>query len=455
MYIQTFIDKDAQIIKDSYVNMGLNPQINLFFGGTYLEPEYSRYLFHFDVERLKELYSKCYLQDLSNVQHILKFKLTGYFGSSQVDCANTNYQIYLFKLNQHWEEGCGNTECVDPCGDVISLNICNDNVVGPVNWYEAESNQLWDIEGVYNSYSAETEYLQCISVNCSDEYISFDVTNIVNDLITGDTTNYGYGIAFDSSYELYPPFKARQGLSFFSKDTGTYFKPFVATFIEKPIIDTRESFYCEETNTLCFYAQKRDGSVIQFDENPIVNVYDSNEELFNTYTATCLSYGIYGVDINLTDCQEYCGIWTDVWTNLKVNGVEKSDVTLEFDVKNDDSLGYKFKPKKYAFTVNGIKRNEHILAQGIRKIYVYARENYTYKNVGLDNLFYRLYVKQGTTKVLVSDWLQANKGICENWFYLDCESLLAQTYYLDIKHESGGSEFVYSEEIKFTIVNSL
>lgn len=455
MYIRTYIEKDAQISRNSYVNMGKNPIANLYFGGTYLEPEYSRYLFYFDVDRLKELYSNCYLGDLSNVTHYLKFKLTGIFGANDLDCASTDYRICLFKVNQDWVEGCGNTNCSDPCGDIITLSTCKDNVLEPVNWYEAKNGENWTIEGVFDAYSGETEYLECQTITCDDEYLEFDITSIINDLITGETLNYGYGLAFHSTYELYPPVTNHQGVSFFSKDTGTYFKPFVETFFQEAIIDTRSSFYCQESNDLCLYAQNRKGQTFMFDETPIVNVYDQNGDLFNTYSAECRTFGVYSINLTVEDCDTQCGIWSDVWTNLKINGVDKSDIELEFDVKEDETWGQMHSGKKHSFSIKGIKRGENIIAEGIRRIYIYARPEYTYKTVGLDNLYYRLYVKQGTNKVLVSDWLSVNKGVCDNWIDIDFLSILPQTYYIDFKHTNGGSDFFYKEEIKFNVINAL
>ena len=56
MYWRTYFDKDNVIVKDSSVNLGKNPIVSLYYGGTYGNSTYSRYIFHFPVEKLKQLY---------------------------------------------------------------------------------------------------------------------------------------------------------------------------------------------------------------------------------------------------------------------------------------------------------------------------------------------------------------------------------------------------------------
>ena len=110
MYFRTYFDKDNTIIKDSTVNLGANPISELFYGGTYEKPEYSRFIFHFPIERLRELYNNCQLGDLSQVNHKIVLKTTRFFGDCKKDqelCLATSYQLCLFRIRQDWEEGCG------------------------------------------------------------------------------------------------------------------------------------------------------------------------------------------------------------------------------------------------------------------------------------------------------------------------------------------------------------
>ena len=59
--LHTYFTKDNTIIKNSYVNTGNNPIVELFHGGSLTPSEvvYSRYIFDFDFsEILKRLNSK-------------------------------------------------------------------------------------------------------------------------------------------------------------------------------------------------------------------------------------------------------------------------------------------------------------------------------------------------------------------------------------------------------------
>ena len=57
-----------------------------------------------------------------------------------------------------------------------------------------------------------------------------DITQEVNDLITGGTTNNGYGLAFDCQLEntITAP---SQYVGFFTRHTQTYYEPFFRDYI--------------------------------------------------------------------------------------------------------------------------------------------------------------------------------------------------------------------------------
>jgi hypothetical protein len=128
MYWRTYFDKDNVIIKDSTVNLGKNPIISLYYGGTYGNSTYSRYIFHFPVEKLKQLYGDCMLGDLTKVKHKLVLKPTRYFGNGldmTTACLATAYDLCLFRTRQEWLEGCGyDFDCAERCDGYISPN-CN------------------------------------------------------------------------------------------------------------------------------------------------------------------------------------------------------------------------------------------------------------------------------------------------------------------------------------------
>lgn len=457
MYLRTYFDKDTQINKDSSINFGKNPVIDLYFGGTTQDPEYSRYLFHFDETKLQTLYNNCSLGDLSKVKHYLRLTPAGRFGNSKLDCSGSSYRLCLFKLPNDWEEGCGYTDnCAEGCNNIISLN-CNASE-GSANWYSATESVDWETEGVINTFSAESDYIVCFDVKCDDDDYKVDVTDVVNDLITGSTDNYGFGLSFYNTYEIYPSDEEYQSVTFHSKDTNTFFQPYIETVRTEPIKDDRANFYTNKNNNLILYVYAG-GEPAKLDNNPTINIYNPSDDLVLTATGECLTHGVYGLNLNVSGSTEACGLWRDVWSNLSINGFDLDDVELEFELKDSSEyykLGYEtFQPKQYYFSVRGVNRDENIIRGEKRKIFIDTRKKYENKFVSVDKIEYRLYVGQGIGQITVIDWTEANTGVCDNWLFLDSSWMIPQTYYLEVKVTSSGEQRIQSEVIKFNIIENI
>ena len=99
----------------------------------------------------------------------------------------------------------------------------------------------------------------------------------------------------------------------------------------------------------------------------------------------------------------------DEWSDLTVNGVTISNVELDFEVKNDTEYyqigNNESLPVDYAMSISGVKRDEKIKRGDVRKIMVSARIPYTInESKVIDNLQYRLWVREGNTQVNVIEW---------------------------------------------------
>ena len=77
------------------------------------------------------------------------------------------------------------------------------------------------------------------------------------------------------------------------------------------------------------------------------------------------------------------------------------------------------------------------------------------QQVLVDNINYRLYVRQGTTEVDVIPWTPVNNSFTHNYFLLDSGWLIPNEYYLDIKATSNQQVDTYRKAIKFQIINQL
>lgn len=479
MYIRTYFEKDNTLLKNSTVNLGSHPMAYLYYGGTYENPEYSRFIFQFSVDRLKQLYSSCQLGDLTKVKHKLVLKPTRFLGSldkNQDSCVATSYELCLFRIRQNWESGCGNDLSCTPCDGYTNPRNLESNSAS--NWYYATSNELWTTEGIYDTFSGETifsgntqfptenNYLICKNESCNDCTFELDMTSIVNDLISGDTPNYGFGLAFHNSYEINPEENGssrgkRNYIGFYTNETSTFFKPYLETEYLKTIDDDRSHFYVDKANSLYLYVNIK-GEPKNLDNNPIVSIYNEFDDLIMTLTCECVTKGVYEVNFMVSSTgMTQCAAWRDVWSNIRIDGISRPDVSMEFELKPSEDyyqLGYEsYSPKTHGFKFRGIKRDEKIIRSDVRKLVVDVYEAFSpLKKVHPENVFYRLYVKEGEEQLDVINWtLMHVNSNCEAFMYLYTEWMLPQHYYLDFKVISNQEERTYPETVKFIVLENV
>src|SRR6478609_8516057 len=141
MVLKTYFTKNNTIVKNSYVNTGLNPIAELFYGGTNV---YSRFLFQIDETRLKDLYTGGTYTDLSKLTHRLKMINTGAFDKELLNqgiggkARTSSFDLIVFKIDQPWDNGTGY--------DLVPQDfICGDSalVCGYSNWSNPQNGILW------------------------------------------------------------------------------------------------------------------------------------------------------------------------------------------------------------------------------------------------------------------------------------------------------------------------
>jgi hypothetical protein len=198
------------------------------------------------------------------------------------------------------------------------------------------------------------------------------------------------------------------------------------------------------------------------DNTPYVEIYDENDNLYQTIDSSGVTQVIEGVycintqvpSTGYTDCVTF----TDVWKDININGVSRPDISLEFSLFNDDSyynLGTnEYLPTNYVFTVYGVKRDERVKRGDIRKMIVSSRVPYNISQTEIINdLYYRLYIKEGNAEITIIDWDPINKAFNHNFFLLDTSWMIPNTYYLDIKVVNNRQTTVSKDVMKFLVVN--
>jgi len=464
MIYRTYIDKNNTIIYDTLINTGRNPIAELYYGGKETQPDYTRHLIYFDVTELQNKYNNGELGDLSNVTHTLKMTNSSFFdrdlqAQKLLDGKQrtSSFDLILFRVNQFWDEGCGydyqQIKYVDFGGDITFVQSAS-------NWIYSTTTTPWLEPGVYTgsptSITVTTQHF-----DKGNENIEMDITNEVNDLILGNTINNGYGLSFDPNLEIKEIIPS-QYVGFFTKHTQTYYEPFVETFYDNPIKDDRKNFYRGKLNRLYFYTNLG-GEPTNLDFKPSVIVNDSNGSIISAYTSNEVKQadkGIYYIELFIPVNYNQCGLFTDTWSDISINGINRPDVTLEFEVK-DDTEYYNFGnndslPIEYLVNLSGIMRDEKIKRGDKRKVFVNARIPYTVNETNvIDGLEYRLWVREGTTEINVIDWTDVNRAYLKNYFILDTSWMIPNEYYVDIKLKSNQLVKTYTNTLKFSIVNQV
>ena len=462
MLIRSYIDKNNTIIKNTQINTGRNPIAEIYYGGKDTTTDYTRHLLYFDVTDLQNRYTSGELGDLSKVVHTLRMTNSSFFDKDlqaqkllDGKQRTSSFDLVLFRVNKEWDEGCGYDY-----QQVLSFES-EDNITfveSASNWLTSVTTTQWDDGGVYSgSPSGITVATQ--HFDKGNEDISMVITDEVNSLITGGTTNYGYGVAFERDLELLIK-NPSQYVGFFTRHTQTYYEPFLETVYNDPIRDDRKNFYAGKTNRLYFYVNVG-GQPTNLDNNPSVVIKDSNGSTFSAITSAQTiqtTTGIYYVDVFVPITQENCVLFTDTWGDIKINGIDRPDVTLDFEIKSDD-IYYNFGdseslPIEYEVSLSGIKRDEKIKRGDKRKVFVNARLPYTINQSSvIDGLQYRLWIREGTTQVNVIDWEDVNRAFLRNYFILDTSWFIPNEYYIDIKLTSNELVKTYTTKLKFSVVN--
>lgn len=465
MVTRTFIDKCTTIVKNSEENFGLNPVAMLNHGFMT-----SRVLLHFDVDHLRELYKDKTYPDITKMRHILRMTncasidertFNNFLPSADANLVKkraTSFDVLCFKLPKEWDEGVG----FDYSSDVWFRGYSAFSIEG-CNWYQSYNGNVWDEEGIYSTDTLTKEYVKFsqgepdIVINRQhfdhgNEDLEIDITDYVNNLITGNGHNFGLGLCFTPMTEESAS-TLTQYVGFFSNNTNTFFEPFVETRYYDSIQDDRNKFYLGKTNRLYLYANIG-GGLKNLDNIPTCTIEDTEYEVKQQ------SKGVYYVEVKLSkEDYEKDTIISDVWSNLSYNGDSIDDVEQEFVTLSTEAFfdlsGNIGTDEKYTATIVGINDSEEMESNDIRMVKVIFRKKYTNGDfVTVNGAKYRLYVNSGDKEVDVIDWDDIHSTFGCNYFMLDTNTLVPNEYHIDIKTYIGNELKVFKDEIKFTITKN-
>lgn len=454
MNIKTYLNKNNTIIYNSSINTSQNPVCELYYGDGY-----SRLLIHFDTEKISSMIDDKTFSNLSKLKHILKMKncwglqkldskILFNSGKETVKERTSSFDLYLVRMPEQWSSGSGNDYTKD--GFLTKNYSISEN---GSNWFNSKTETPWlSGDGIYTGVtSGDTNIVATQHFDVGYEDIEFDITNEINNIITGNTENNGFMICYDEKLEKTST-QITQYVGFFTNNTNTFFKPYVETIYSEVINDDRGLFYLDKDNKLYFYSIIG-GNHTNLDVIPSCTI---NNTTYNVKQAT---KGIYYVDVNLSsDDFESDKIMFDTWSNIIYKGKTLKNVELEFEVKNED-LFYNFNNQnyeqtKYIPTIYGVKFGEKINKSQILKILLNLRQEYTTETIKNNyNIEYRLYVKDMDYEITVIDYDSINKTFNENYFMLFTDDLLPNRYYIDIKIKMFDTEVIHKEKFMFDVTD--
>lgn len=479
----SYFNRNNTIVYQDYVNTGRNPVMQLFYGdGGLANPiGYSRFIFNLNLDLLRE---KILDQTIStncgpSMTHILKMTNTSAFDLDLLNTSMpdgslraTSFDLILFRIpgvdfdpnqQQYWDEGVG-YDFSDVGDTLLSNKAYSDR---PSNWYQTTTIKKWQEPGIYNNRNLGVVPFSAITIldiqhfEFGNENIEFDMTNEINQILQGSIVNpAGWGIAYLPDVENLSGTTGTYSVGFFTRHTQTFYEPYLLTTYDDLIEDDRNNFTLGKSNKLYLYIYE-DGEFKNLDQNPLVSISDSGgnpiQNLQNL--PSCLkTKGVYEIIIPpLIGYQTPC-MFTDTWSNLKLNGFSLSNQINEFTVyptKKSIQIGTSTNdPAQYGFSYYGIKQNEQILNTDIRKVGVIIKQAYT-TNKQLPNVDgqYRVYVKEGTTEVIVQNWTKLNRTPNEYYFIFDTRDKIPNAYFIDIKVTTSGQVNVYKQQINFQIIN--
>jgi hypothetical protein len=453
-YFRSYFEKNNTILKDLHVNTSKNPTTEIFYGSGF-----SKFIFKIDLTDLQNKVDNGDLILSEGTTHTLH--LTNcIFGNETFKGANrgtgreraTSFDLILFEIEESWDEGIG----FDYSDNDNEMSTGNKSFVQrPSNWFYKTTTDEWETPGIYTT---GVTILDTIHFDNGNENINVDITSYINDVLQGEVTNNGLGLAFSIPYETLST-DIDKSVSFFTKYTQTFFEPYVESFFNDRILDNRYSFV-EKTNQNLYLYVSKDGNYHNLDELPLVDILDSSNNPINGLTgltSELVRKGVYkvtfGIGGTLCDGRRF---FYDNWRNLIIDGESIGDTKQKFIPKKLTSsitLGEnntsfeRFKVQYY-----GIQQNEKIIRGDIRKIVTNFRSIENPLNTVINESYYRVFIKEGNTNVIVHDWTLMDVAN-ENFFMLDTINYIPREYFIEIKGKYNNEEIHYNEYIKFEILS--
>lgn len=467
MIYRTYATKTNTIasgIFSSY-NSSQNPVSDIFFGGgieSGLEKRnsISRFLLYFDLSDLQNKLSTKEINSSLVTGYRLKIK-NAIPGNKilepeyEFDILNksiaASFDLITFPLNKFFDEGRGYDLGKQ---NYLVKQVGNIATTGYSNWNNSTFDTTWSEPGVFLNPSASTSFNSTQHFSIGNEDLDMDITQIVNDWLSGGSVNYGLGIAYRRDYELLST-DTRYISSFFSSKTNTAYKPHIEVIYNQSFIDDRVNVTNNRNCKLFLYT---------FSGNTPVNFYSSSTisiktaggvDVFTGLTPIQIEKGVYYVNVWMsaaTRGQQYKDIWHGVTFNP---GYDQQDFVHTFTVQDNFYLNNFPDINNYSISTYGLDNNSILSTSEIIRVYADLRINFS-TNHPKENydLQYRLVMNNQEAVIPWSSLNRANFNKCsQNYLVLDTSWLLHnQTYEIQFRISELGTIRIMPDAIKFKVL---
>ncbi len=288
-----------------------------------------------------------------------------------------------------------------------------------------------------------------------NENIDMDITDIVNDWLSGGSENNGLGVAYRRDYELLST-DTRYIASFFTEKTNTAFKPYIEVNYNQSFQDDRLQVTNNRTSRLFLYTYSGNNAVNYFSAGTVEIQTLAGAPVMTGITPTQMENGVYYIDVLMNSAirgQQY----KDVWKGITfVPGVDQQDITQIFTIKDNYYLNNVPQVNDYSISVYGVGNNSILSIGETHKVFVDLRVNYSSRNQPSTayDLKYRMVMNN---QVEVIPWTSVNQAVInkckQNYFVLETGWLLHnQTYNIEFRIDEFGTKRVMPDSIVFKVI---
>ena len=452
MITRTFLNKSNTIKKGSNENYGMHP-IVMFNSGL----EETRVLIHFDIDNIESFLKN--KEKASECRHILRMtncgsidpkkyglKVTSNDSNSLKERA-VSFDIYAFPIEQEWDEGVGFDSYYD-----FWLSGRGSISSEASNWNNAKSGSEWEKNGCIGD---EINFDSAISHQHFDhgnEDLELDITDYVNDVISGERKNFGLCLVFVQGDDVDKK-RYTQYVGFFGPHTNTFFEPVIESRIPDYIRDDRFDFHLGRTNRLYLYCCS-DGQFLNLKTNPTCTINNIK------YPVKQQDTGIYYAEVALTGTTTTDMIFYDLWSGIELeDGTIIDDIEMEFVTHPTQAL-FSFGPDMPKETImepslSGINDDETLNVGDIRKVDVKFRFPYSTNYKSVNQSEYRIYSKDADREIEIIGWEGINNAGNVNYFIIKADELVPGNYFVDIRFKTKSQVKTFKECLRFKKVNDI